>query len=95
MLSLNLGENGVGMALQKRRCRTTSEPKLPLTLNGHISADCVLYIVTSGSAALRRKFCLLRGCIQKFPDWPSGARTANGISSLPLGAVVSLLYELV
>jgi hypothetical protein len=22
--------------------------------------------------------CHLRGCIQKFPDWPSGARTANG-----------------
>jgi hypothetical protein len=20
----------------------------------------------------------LRGCIQKFPDWPPGARTANG-----------------
>jgi hypothetical protein len=20
----------------------------------------------------------IRGCIQKFPDWPSGARTANG-----------------
>jgi hypothetical protein len=22
--------------------------------------------------------CVLRGCIQKFPDWPRGARTANG-----------------
>jgi len=22
----------------------------------------------------------LQGCIQKFPDWPSGARTANGIA---------------
>jgi hypothetical protein len=21
---------------------------------------------------------LIRGCIQKFPDWPPGARTANG-----------------
>jgi aminoglycoside N3'-acetyltransferase len=21
---------------------------------------------------------LVRGCIQKFPDWPPGARTANG-----------------
>jgi hypothetical protein len=20
----------------------------------------------------------IRGCIQKFPDWPPGARTANG-----------------
>jgi hypothetical protein len=25
-------------------------------------------------------------CVQKFPDWPPGARTANGIGSLPLGA---------
>jgi hypothetical protein len=25
-----------------------------------------------------------RECIQKFPDWPPGARTANGTSSLPL-----------
>jgi hypothetical protein len=22
--------------------------------------------------------CKVRGCIQKFPDWPPGARTANG-----------------
>jgi hypothetical protein len=22
----------------------------------------------------------VRGCIQKFPDWPPGARTANGIA---------------
>jgi hypothetical protein len=22
---------------------------------------------------------IIRGCIQKFPDWPPGARTANGI----------------
>jgi hypothetical protein len=22
----------------------------------------------------------LRGCIQKFPDWPPGARTANGVA---------------
>jgi len=21
---------------------------------------------------------IIRGCIQKFPDWPPGARTANG-----------------
>jgi hypothetical protein len=24
------------------------------------------------------KLTFLRGCIQKFPDWPPGARTANG-----------------
>jgi hypothetical protein len=36
----------------------------------------------------------VRGCIQKFPDWPPGARTANG-TALPLGAVVSLFCELV
>jgi hypothetical protein len=23
-------------------------------------------------------FQQIRGCIQKFPDWPPGARTANG-----------------
>jgi hypothetical protein len=23
----------------------------------------------------------IRGCIQKFPDWTSGARTANGTAS--------------
>jgi hypothetical protein len=28
----------------------------------------------------------IQGCIQKFPDWPPGVRTA-------LGAVVSLFYE--
>jgi hypothetical protein len=32
----------------------------------------------------------IRVCIQKFPDWPLGARTA---SSLPLGAVVSVFCE--
>jgi hypothetical protein len=35
----------------------------------------------------------IRGCIQNFPDWPSGARTANGYSSLPLDAVLVLLCE--
>jgi hypothetical protein len=25
-----------------------------------------------------REFSGVRGCIQKFPDWPPGARTANG-----------------
>jgi hypothetical protein len=25
-------------------------------------------------------FTQIRGCIQKFPDWPPGARTANGIA---------------
>jgi len=28
----------------------------------------------------------IRGCIEKFPDWPPGARTANG-SPLPPGTV--------
>jgi len=31
--------------------------------------------------------------IQKFPDWPPKARTANGNSSLPLDAVVSLFCD--
>jgi hypothetical protein len=35
----------------------------------------------------------LRGCNQKFPDWPPGARTASEYTSLPLGAVVSLFCE--
>jgi len=35
----------------------------------------------------------LRGCIQKFPDWSPGARTANGTAPLPLGAIVSLFSE--
>jgi len=26
----------------------------------------------------RSSFWLIRGCTQKFPDWPPGARTANG-----------------
>jgi hypothetical protein len=25
-------------------------------------------------------FRVIRGCIQKFPDWPPGARTANGMA---------------
>jgi len=29
-----------------------------------------------------------RRCIQKFPDWLPGVRTANGYSCLPLGAVI-------
>jgi hypothetical protein len=41
----------------------------------------------------RRNTGKIRGCIQKSPDWPPGARTANGTSSLPLGAVVSLFCE--
>jgi len=34
----------------------------------------------------------IRGCTQTFPDWPPGARTANGYSSVPLCAVVLLLW---
>jgi hypothetical protein len=26
----------------------------------------------------KKKSIYIRGCIQKFPDWPPGARTANG-----------------
>jgi len=26
-------------------------------------------------------FSYLRGCIQKFPDWPPGARIANGTAT--------------
>jgi len=32
-------------------------------------------------AWLKMVYCCIdaiRGCIQKFPDWPPGARTANG-----------------
>jgi hypothetical protein len=38
----------------------------------------------------KRELSTTRGCIQKFPDWPPGARIANDTSSLPIGAVVSL-----
>jgi hypothetical protein len=31
------------------------------------------------------------GCIQKFPDWPLGARTANDTALLSLGTFLSLL----
>jgi hypothetical protein len=34
----------------------------------------------------------IRECIQKFPDWPSGAIPASGVV-LPLGVVVSLFCE--
>jgi hypothetical protein len=46
-----------------------------------------------GCAARMGEMRNIRGCIQKFPDWPPGARAANGNSSLPLGAVVSLFCE--
>jgi len=37
---------------------------------------------TEGHVSIRRhvKHTHTRGCIQKFPDWPPGARTANGIA---------------
>jgi hypothetical protein len=49
---------------------------------------CVIVVISCTSSLN----VILRGCIQKFSDWPPGARTANGNSSLPLGAVVSLFY---
>jgi hypothetical protein len=39
-----------------------------------------------------KQLSTVRGCIQKFPDWPPGAKTANG-TTLPLDAVVSLFCE--
>jgi hypothetical protein len=36
---------------------------------------------------------IYEGVNRKFPDWPPGARTTNGIALLPLGAVVLLFCE--
>jgi hypothetical protein len=33
---------------------------------------------TFSKTVRRANDCTIRGCIQKFPDWPPGARTANG-----------------
>jgi len=38
----------------------------------------ILTIDNSFLATLLASFKVIRGCIQKFPDWPPGARTANG-----------------
>jgi hypothetical protein len=52
-----------------------------LTLPYHImltfSADTNIYDIMNGLKIFRSG---IRGCIQKFPDWPPGARTANGIA---------------
>jgi hypothetical protein len=38
----------------------------------------------------------IRGCIQKFPDWPPGARTGNGIAlSTRCSCIVTLCVSLV
>jgi hypothetical protein len=34
--------------------------------------------VAPAQSVLFLSFSFIRGCIQKFPDWPPGARTANG-----------------
>jgi len=46
-------------------------PILSLINSFHIFASCLLNIHLILSSHLR-------GCIQKLPDWPPGARTANG-----------------
>jgi hypothetical protein len=37
---------------------------------------CVFNLFNDGFSA--GYFRLIRGCIQKFPDWPPGTRTASG-----------------
>jgi hypothetical protein len=42
-------------------------------------SNVLLFTRVSGAVIwIEVKVTSLRGCIQKFPDWPSGARTANG-----------------
>jgi hypothetical protein len=37
-------------------------------------------IKTDLNEKVRKYADWIRGCIQKFPDWPHGARTANGVA---------------
>jgi hypothetical protein len=71
-----------------------AQTNVPITRQSYISCNTplVLHIV---AVSLRQqiKDDRLRECIQKFPDWPPGARAAKWYSSLPLGAVVSLFCE--
>jgi hypothetical protein len=58
--------------------------------HGSLSKDCIIWIelhsdevcrscgLEFSSQASRKISEPIRGCIQKFPDWPPGARTANG-----------------
>jgi hypothetical protein len=41
-------------------------------------ASSVVQEWTGVPSVLRAGLLGIRGCIQKFPDWPPGARTANG-----------------
>jgi hypothetical protein len=45
-----------------------------------ITSQKTLTLVSCGLNAEMRTEAIgyIRGCIEKFPDWPPGARTANG-----------------
>jgi hypothetical protein len=36
--------------------------------------------------------CSVRGCIHKFPDWPPGARTANGTAPATRCSCIAILW---
>jgi len=38
-----------------------------------------------------QEFYLIRGCNQKFPDWPPGSRTANGELSATRCSCIAIL----
>jgi hypothetical protein len=58
-----------------------------------ISGVRLLYPQTENAPCRCDRELNIRGCIKKFPDWPPGARTANGTTVMPLGSVVSLFCE--
>jgi hypothetical protein len=45
-------------------------------------------------SGLRPAICI-RGCVQKFPDWPPGARTANGTADTICSCIAILWVSLV
>jgi len=53
----------------------------------------VKLVVQVVASVLRPQLVIvLRGCNQKFPDWPSGARTANDKLSAPRCSCIAILW---
>jgi hypothetical protein len=79
-----------GIPEHKARTATTNHKILKCHELCSLSQSCMCTNRSAGnkhshvtpSKITATQFCHLaehiRGCIQKFPDWPSGARTANG-----------------
>jgi hypothetical protein len=82
--------SGVNESLQNFICFSIY---LPSYLSSHLSTvlSTCLQCIQYPSGYIHT--CIdLRRCIQKFPDWPPRARTANG-TALSLGAVLSLFVS--